>query len=100
MANLYSHRDANMRKTWALFVIFLLVVISIGWVFSQVYSNPSILVFAVLISSLMSIISYWFSDKIVLATARAHPIEKKDAPELYTIVENLSITAGIPMPRV
>ncbi len=100
MTNLYSHRDANIRKTWLIFSVFLCAVIGIGWVFSQIYGNSSILAFAVLFSSAMSIISYWFSDKIVLATAGARPIEKNDAPELFNIVENLAITAGIPMPRI
>src|SRR3989344_6148199 len=100
MVDLYSHRDANIRKTWLIFSIFLFAVIGIGWVFSRIYGNPSILVFAVLFSSVMGIVSYWFSDKIVLATVGARALKKKDAPELYNIVENLAITAGIPMPRV
>lgn len=48
----------------------------------------------------MSIISYWFSDRIVLAMTGARAIEKKDAPELYNIVENLTIAAGLPMPKI
>jgi len=48
----------------------------------------------------MSIGSYWWSDKLVLRMSHAKPIKKEDAPELYRIVENLSITAGLPMPRV
>jgi heat shock protein HtpX len=48
----------------------------------------------------MSILSYWFSDKIVLGLSGAHEIKKEENPELYNIVENLSITAGLPMPRV
>ncbi|KUK66023.1 MAG: Protease HtpX-like protein, partial [Parcubacteria bacterium 34_609] len=43
---------------------------------------------------------YWFSDKIVLNATKAQPIKKEDNPELYRIVENLAITAGIPMPKV
>ena len=48
----------------------------------------------------MSITSYWFSDKIVLSMAKARPVQKSDNPELWNIVENLSITAGLPMPRI
>ncbi|OGF85078.1 zinc metalloprotease HtpX [Candidatus Giovannonibacteria bacterium RIFCSPHIGHO2_12_FULL_45_19] len=97
---IYTHRDSNIRKTWALFSVFLIVVIWLGWIFSQIYGNASILFFAVIFSSLMSIISYWYSDKIVLAMVRARELQKKDAPELYNIVENLTITAGLPMPRL
>ncbi len=48
----------------------------------------------------MNVIAYWYSDKIVLKMARAISIEHKSAPELYHIVENLCITAGLPMPRI
>ncbi len=56
--------------------------------------------FAVLFSIISSIISYWSSGKIALALARATPVEKKDYPMLYNIVENLAITAGLPMPKI
>ena len=48
----------------------------------------------------MSFSSYWYSDKIVLALTRANPIEKEDKPELYRVVENLCITAGLPLPKI
>ncbi len=100
MANLYTYQESNVRRTWVLFSGFLIVVIGLGWVFSFLYGNQSILVFAVIFSVGSSIISYWFSDKIALALARAQQIEKKDNPELYRIIENLTIAAGLPMPRV
>lgn len=100
MANLYSYKDSNIRKTWLLFTVFLVVIIGIGWVFSRIYGNPAILFFAVAFSLLMNLFSYWYSDKIVLRLAKAQPIEHKDNPELYNIVENLCITAGLPMPKI
>lgn len=75
------------------------IVIAIGWVFSQIYGNPGILYFAVFFSILMNVISYWFSDKIVLALHRAKPVDMRESPELYRILENLSISAGLPMPK-
>ncbi|OGY96697.1 MAG: zinc metalloprotease HtpX [Candidatus Liptonbacteria bacterium GWB1_49_6] len=100
MANLYTYRDSNIRRTWALFAGFLIFVIGVGFVFSQVYGNPTILYFFVAFSVIMNVVSYWYSDKIVLAMAHAQPIEKKDSPELYRIVENLAITAGLPTPKI
>ncbi|MFA5877784.1 MAG: M48 family metallopeptidase [Candidatus Staskawiczbacteria bacterium] len=100
MATLYTQADSNIRKTWLLIAGFLVFVILIGWIFSYSLNNPSILYFAVFFSFLMSFGSYWYSDKIVLAMTRANPIEKKDNPELYLVVENLCITAGLPMPRI
>ena len=78
----------------------MIVVIGIGWVFSQIYGDGSILVFAVLFSTITSVISYWYSDKIVLGIHQAKPVTMQNAPELYRIVENLSITAGLPIPRI
>ena len=100
MASLYTHKDRNIRKTFLLFTTFLIVVIGLGWVFAQAYGDPSILYIAVLFSIAMSFTSYWYSDKIVLAMHRARPVTMENSPELYRIVENLAITAGLPMPRV
>ncbi len=97
---LYDQKGSNIRKTFLLFTIFLVVIIGTGWIFSRAYGNPSILFFAVLLSSLMSFVSYWYSDKIVLKISRARPIEEKDNRELYHIVENLCITAGLPVPKI
>lgn len=97
---LYSQKDSNIRKTWLLFTLFLIVVIGIGYIFSRIYNSSVILYFAIIFSVLMNILAYWYSDKIVLKITRAIPIKKKDNPELYNIVENLSITAGLPMPKI
>jgi len=80
--------------------MFLVVVIGIGWFFSYLYQSSAILYGVVAFAIFMNVFSYWFSDKIVLSMAHAKPIEKKDHFELYTIVENLCITAGLPMPRL
>jgi heat shock protein HtpX len=101
MASLYSHQASNVRKTWFLMTAFLLFVIVIGFVLSFIYGNPNILYISVFISVIMNISAYWFSDSIVLSMAHAIPIESKnDYPELWNIVENLSITAGLPMPKL
>ena len=97
---LYGQKDKNIRKTFLLFTIFLIVIIGIGWVFSQVYNSPDILVFAVIFSGLMSFISYWYSDKIVLKISKAQPVKEEENKELYRVVENLCITAGLPTPKI
>ncbi len=98
--SLYAQKDSNIRRTIFLFTIFLIAVIGIGWIFSRIYASPVILVFAVALSVLMSFVSYWYSDKIVLSISKAAPLKESDARELYHVVENLSITAGLPMPRI
>jgi heat shock protein HtpX len=76
------------------------VVIGIGWAVSYIYNNPGILVFAVIFAIVMNVTSYWFSDKIVIAMAGAKPASPTEYPDLNNIVENLSITAGLPKPKV
>jgi len=100
MASLYAHRESNIRKTWFLFVLFFGVVIGLGWIFSQVYNSVNILVIAVAASILMSFFSYWYSDKLVLKMAHAFPVDRQNAKEIYNIVENLAITAGLPVPKI
>jgi len=100
MATLYTQADSNIRKTWILIVSFLIFIIVLGWFFSYLMSSQIILWIAVFFSILMSFSSYWYSDKIVLLMAKAKPIEKRDNPELYRIVENLAITAGLPLPKI
>jgi heat shock protein HtpX len=97
---LYTHIDSNIRKTWMLFGVFFIIIIGLGWFLSYYFDDQIILFIAVFISIFMSFISYWYSDKIVLAISRAHPITHEQAPELYHIVENLTITAGLPMPKI
>ena len=100
MATIWTHRDSNIRKTWLLITGFLIFVTTVGWVFSQVYGNPAIFLFAFVLSILMSVFSYWFSDKIVIATTGAKLLPDEAAPEVHNIIENLAITAGIPKPRI
>lgn len=81
-------------------ITFFLLIIAIGWTFSWIYDNPIILIIAVVISIGMNVTSYWFSDKIVLSMSKAKPVSRESNRELWNITENLSITAGIPMPKL
>lgn len=100
MATLYQDRSNNVLKTWALMTGFFIVVIAIGWGISYYYGNPGILYIAVAFSLLMNIGSYWFSDKIVLKMTNAKPASREEFFDLYTVTENLAITAGLPMPKL
>jgi heat shock protein HtpX len=80
--------------------VFFAVVITLGWFVSMYYGNPNILYFFVVFSILMNIFSYWYSDKIVLKLAGAKEASRAENFDLYTAVENLAITAGLPMPKV
>ncbi|MCJ7786841.1 M48 family metallopeptidase [Patescibacteria group bacterium] len=97
---LYTQAESNIRKTWLLLIAFLIFIIALGWLFSYLLDNSIFLILAVIVALLQSFFAYWYSDKIVLAMTRARPIEKKDNPELYRIVENLCIAAGLPLPKI
>jgi len=98
--NLYTHQSKNVTKTWLLMAVFFAVVILFGWVVSLYYGDPNILYAFFFFSIFMNIFSYWFSDKIVLKLAGAKEAKREEYFDLYTSVENLSITAGLPMPKV
>ncbi len=100
MATLYTHQDQNKRKTWFLMTTFLVVVIGIAWAFSGIYGNPWILYIGVAFSVGMNIWSYWYSDKLVIKMSGAVPATRDEYFDLWNIVENLSITAGLPMPKL
>ncbi len=100
MATLYTQAESNVKKTWLYMTVFFIFVIALGWLLSYVLESYYILWIAVIYSFLASFFSYWYSDKVVLAMSHAKPIEKRDNPELYRIVENLSITAGLPLPKI
>ena len=100
MSTLYTQQATNVRKTWLLMTVFLVVVIAIGYAMSWYMQSPIILYVAVIFALIMNVGSYWFSDKLVLRMTGAKEVSREQAPELYNIVENLSITAGLPMPKL
>lgn len=100
MATLYTQQSKNVTKTWMLMSVFFVIVIALGYVFSQMYNNPTILYFFVAFSIIMNITSYWYSDKIALSMAKAHLASREQYFDFYTTVENLAITAGLPMPKI
>lgn len=100
MPTLYTQSDKNTRSTYILMSVFLVFVILVGWVFSRAMDSSAILWFAVIFSVLMSVGSYWYSDKLVLAMSKAKLVEFNDNRELYRLVENLCITAGLPLPKI
>ena len=80
--------------------VFLIMVIAIGYAAAWYIGNPAILYVAVAFALGMNIFSYWRSDKLVLRMTNAVPADPTQHRELINIVENLSITAGLPMPKV
>lgn len=100
MATLYTHSDTNRKKTWALLAGFFVFVMLVGYVFSLAMDDSSILYIAVFISIFSSFLSYWYSDKLVLKMSKAKELDPKQNLEIYRLVENLCITAGLPLPKI
>lgn len=100
MANLYQERSNNLLKTWALMLGFLGIVMGIGWAVSWYYGDTSFLYIAFAVALITNVGSYWFSDKIALAMTGAKPATRAEFFDLYTVTENLSIAAGMPMPKL
>lgn len=100
MATIYTHKSENIRKTWFLMIIFFALIGVIGYVLAQQYHNPTLFIGALVFSLLMNVGSFWFSDKIVIATSGAVLADETRFLELHRLVENLAIIAGLPKPKI
>ncbi len=100
MATLYTHQSENIAKTWLLMTVFLCLLIAIGFVMSVVFNNKAILIFAAIFAVGTSLWSYWFSDKMVLSMTGAKEVSRENLKDLYEMVDNLAITAGLPTPKI
>ncbi len=96
----YSFQSQNKRKSWLLLASFFVLIMAVGYAVSYLTGVREWLYFAVIFSFISSFVSYWYSDKIVLATSQAQPVERETNRELYRLVENLCIAAGLPVPKI
>lgn len=79
---------------------FFMLVMLVGYAISWYFDSPIILVIAVVFSCISSFVSYWWSDKIVLSMSGARLVDHDNGREIYHLVENLCITAGLPLPKI
>lgn len=98
---MYTQIDANKRKTSLLIILFIAIILLIGWLFGE-YTGRGYapLIPAGIFSVLMTLGSYYSGDKIALAASGARRIEKNDNPYVFRMVENICITAGLSVPKV
>ena len=99
--SLYNQIDSNKNQTWIIMILFVLIISVLGYVFGALtqYGSSTVVV-AFIFSFISAFGSYYFSDSIALAISQAQEVSKENAPKLYRIVENLSIGAGVPTPKV
>ena len=97
---MYEQISSNKRRSFFLILFFLALIFLLAWLFEQMMGwGTEGLVLAVIIAVVMTIGSYYASDKIVLTMSKARPVKKEEFPHLYNVVEGLTIAAGVPQPR-
>jgi heat shock protein HtpX len=98
---LYEQIAANKRKTFLLIFGAIVLLGAVGYVLGLFYASGVVgLVGAVALALVLSLVSFFSGDRIVLASTRAKEVTQQEQPRLHNIVEGLSIAAGIPKPRV
>lgn len=98
---IYSQITGNKIKTWAIIVSFIAFITTVLFLYGKAYGyGLSFAGIALILSGFISLLSYYYSDKIILSMSKAKPIREKDNPQLFRIVENLSIGDGLPTPKV
>lgn len=97
---MYSNIAANKRKTFYLFIFFMLFVGALSWLVSAYVGDTALTPYVLLGGLVYAGITYYSGSKMALAVNHAKEIQKKDNPRLWRMVENLAITDGLPMPKV
>ena len=98
--SLYTQESKNVWKTWIYMIFFVLLFVIVGFALAFYYQDVNILYFAVIFSLIINFFSFWYSDKVALKMAGAREITKNEYPDFWNVAENLSITAGLPMPKL
>ena len=98
---MYEQIAANKRKTVLLVLGALILLGAVGYVLGSLWATgPAGAVVALVVAAVLSIGSYRYGDRVVLASARAREVSPDEEPRLHNIVEGLAIAAGVPKPRV
>lgn len=100
---MYNQIASNKLKSYLLMLLFFLVLVGIVWAWSLYFGQDSsygAVIFAVILATTMNLISFYAGDSIALSIAGAKPIETEQNPYVFRMVENLSITAGLPTPKI
>lgn len=98
---MYDAIAANRRNTFLLIAAMTAVLMLIGYAFGwYVGLGEGGLIVAAIVALLWIGISYFHGDSILLTASRAHEIQKADHPQLFNVVEELTIASGLPMPKI
>ncbi|MEK6984672.1 MAG: M48 family metalloprotease [Nanoarchaeota archaeon] len=101
MSTLYEHISANKRKSMLLITLFFIIIGFLGYAFGVYFGDAFIgLAFAIIFSTIMTLISFYSGDKMILSMSHAVPADKNKYPHLVNTVEGLAIASGIPTPKI
>lgn len=99
----YRQISKNKAKTFLFLLLFIILIAAVTFAFGYSYSTPetaySLTIFAFIIALVGSFFTYYYSDRILLKMADAHPVSKEQDPYLYHTIEGVAIAAGVPVPR-
>lgn len=97
---MYKQIATNKRNTIIIMVGFVVFIAAFGALFAYLFDDWWVGVWVLIIAIIYAVVQYFLSSSLAVAMTGAKEIQKKDNPRLYNIVENLTITAGLPMPKV
>ena len=97
---MYKQIAANKRNTILIMVIFIAIITAISACLAYYLKDWWIILYVFIATTIYTLIQYFASASLATIMTGAREIEKKDNPRLWKTVENLSLTAGLPMPRV
>ena len=97
---MYKAIAANKRNTIFVMLAFVAIITAIGAVVAWFVQDNQIIIFTLVIAAIYALIQYFAASKLAVMMTGAKPITRKDSPRLYHVVETLSITTGLPMPKV
>lgn len=101
MINLYEQVDGNKQKSALTIFFFILFILGAAYVMVTAFGlNSNLMGFALIFAGFGSLISYYYSDKIILTLSNAHPANREENFIFYTVTENLCLAASIPMPKL
>ena len=98
---MYREITENKRNSWILICTVTAVLLVLGYLVGENWGNGYAgMILAIVVATIASLSAYYGGDKMILTMSRAKRIEKKDYPQLFNVVEELTIAAGLPMPAV
>ncbi len=98
--NLVQQKQKNIRKTWLIMGLVTFIVLILGYFLSTQFQNPMIFNGFIVFSIVQNIISFYFSDKIALASSGAKSVTREEAPMLYRVAERVAQKSGVKLPRL